>query len=114
MNPYPPKRLAVVLVGLLAPLIMAFSTVVANEAQTLLHLHLAGDALAAYLSTFLIAVGAVLFRLLEHEASRFLHGLVQLLLKSSASMPIPQASPGPPPPPPPGPTAVVPPTPPSA
>jgi hypothetical protein len=95
MNPYAPKRLAVALVGALAPLILAFATFVADEAQTLLHMHLSGASLAAYVSAFLIAVGAVLFRLLEHEASRFLHGLAKLLLTE----PLPPAS---------KPTAVVP------
>jgi hypothetical protein len=82
VNPYAPKRLAVALVGALAPLIMALSVFIANEAQTLFNMHLSGIALAGYLSTFLIAVGAVLFRLLEHEASRFLHGLAKLLLET--------------------------------
>ena len=97
-NPYAPKRLAVALVGVLAPLIMALSVFVANEAQTLFAMNLSGPALAAYISTFLITVGAVLFRLLEHEASRFLHRLAQLLLEP----PIPPAAPPPPvsPPPP--------------
>lgn len=98
MNPYAPKRLAVALVGVLAPLILALSTFIANEAQTLFHMELSGVSLAAYISTFLLAVGAVLFRLLEHEASRFLHGLVELLVKQG-SPPAPSS--------PPAPTAVV-------
>ncbi len=84
MNPYAPKRLAVALVGVLAPLIMAVSVAIANEAQTVFHMELSGPALAAYISAFLIAVGATLFRLLEHEASRFLRDLVKLFASPPA------------------------------
>lgn len=94
MNPYTPKRLALALVGALAPLVMAFSVFVANEAQTLFDMHLQGPALAAYISAFLIAVAAALFRLLEHEAARILHAVAKALLaQPKPQAPAPPAAP---------------------
>src|SRR4051812_6762107 len=52
-------------VALLAPLFLAAATFVANEAQSLLGLHLDAGALAAYESAFVLAVGGIVWKWLD-------------------------------------------------
>lgn len=68
-SPYAPKAIAAAIVGVLAPLILAFATFVANEAQTRFEMHLEGAALAAYITGFLVVSLAAIIKLAEHLAS---------------------------------------------
>jgi hypothetical protein len=68
-SPYAPKAIAAVIVGVLAPLILAFATFIANGAQTRFDKHLEGAALAVYITGFLIVSLAAIIKLAEHVAS---------------------------------------------
>ena len=78
MNPYTPNKLAAALVALLAPVILAFSVFIANEAQIIFDMHLEGPALAAYISAFLVVLVAGLIRLIEGVVQKVIRELVEL------------------------------------
>ena len=107
MHPYTPRKLAIAVVAMLAPLIMAFSVFIANEAQILFHLELDGTALAGYISVFLVAVVVALVRVLRHlvhvDLLGFMHRAELLLAGAAAglgqpSTPPPATPPSTPPP----------------
>lgn len=97
--------------GLLVPLALALATLVANEAQTLIGLHLDNVSLSLYLMPFLLAAGLAIAALLRLEAAKIggdlgaalgdMGGLLEGLLGEGGGKP-PAAADSPWPPPPPG------------
>lgn len=94
MTSTPPKKIAAIVVGALAPLTMAFAVFIANEAQILFHLDLSGSALAGYISVFVGAVVLTGVRVLRHQVHVDLLGFLHRL--EANLMPAPPAPPPPP------------------
>lgn len=56
--------------GLMVPVALALATLIANEAQTLIGLHLDNVSLSLYLVPFLLAAGAAIAALMRLEAAK--------------------------------------------
>lgn len=61
--------------GIVAPLALFLATIIANEGQTLLGLHLSQTALAVYLVPFLLGAAAILHGQLRVEAANIANDL---------------------------------------
>jgi hypothetical protein len=113
--------------GLIVPLALALATFIANEAQTLIGLHLDNIALSIYLVPFLAGAAAAIAALMRLEANKIGGDLGNILgdlatnifgppSEGAGSMPGSTPDPGPPPgfgapPPLPGPPPIAPPEP---
>ena len=100
MKPFTPKAIAVAIVGVLTPLILALAAFIANEAQILFNMHLEGVALAGYISAFLIVVITGGVKLLEHGGKALIAALAADVLKAAGEQLTPAEEPQPPPAPP--------------
>lgn len=90
-SPHTPKAVAAAIIGVLAPLILAFATFIANEAQTRFGLHLEGPALAVYITGFLVVTLGAIIKTVEHVASVL---VAHALGKIASRRPRPVGEPG--------------------
>lgn len=61
--------------GIVAPIALALAVAIANEAQTLLGLHLDNVALAIYITPFLLGAAAIVHALVRLEIQRLINDL---------------------------------------
>ena len=64
------------LAGVITPIALVLGTLIANEAQTLLGLHLEGAALAIYLIPFLTGAALVLKELVKRDAASLIQSFI--------------------------------------